>query len=208
LKINNKIKKFIYLISPNKIDNIQLFYKELENILKLKKIYFFQLRLKNKKEKQIIKIGRKIQILCKKYRTKFIINDNPYIAKKLSADGCHLGQKDMIFHKAKKIIKNKIIGITCHNSKILIKKTIKLKPSYIAIGAFFKSRTKKIKYKSDINLLKYAKSITKIPIVAIGGINNKNYKKLLLNNANFLAISGYIWNNKKYKPHEAIKKIK
>ena len=208
MKINNKIRKFIYLISPNKIDDIQLFYKELENILKLKKVYFFQLRLKNKKEKQIIEIGRKIKILCKKYRTKLIINDNPYIAKKLSADGCHLGQKDMIFYKAKKIIKNKIIGITCHNSKILIKKTIKLKPSYIAIGAFFKSRTKKIKYKSDINLLKYAKTITKIPIVAIGGINNKNYKKLLLNNANFLAISGYIWNNKKYKPHEAIKKIK
>jgi len=57
-------------------------------------------------------------------------------------------------------------------------------------------------------LLKYAKTITKIPIVAIGGINNKNYKKLLLNNANFLAISGYIWNNKKYKPYEAIRKFK
>ena len=85
---------------------------------------------------------------------------------------------------------------------------MKLKPSYIAIGAFFKSETKKIKYRASISLLKYAKSITKIPIVVIGGINNKNYKKLLLNNANFLAISSYIWNNKKYKPHEVIKKFK
>ena len=114
----------------------------------------------------------------------------------------------MKFIKAKKIVKNKIIGITCHNSKVLIKKAMKLNPSYIAIGAFFKSGTKTVKYRTDINLLKYAKSITKIPIVAIGGINNKNYKKLLLNNANFLAISGYIWNNKKYKPYEAIKKLK
>ena len=176
--------------------------------MRLKKIYFFQLRLKNHKVNEIIEIGRQIRTLCKKYRIKFIINDNPYIAKKINADGCHLGQKDMKFIKAKKIIKNKIIGITCHNSKILIKKTIKLNPSYMAIGAFFKSETKIIKYRASINLLKYAKSMTKIPIVAIGGINNKNYKKLLLNNANFLAISSYIWNNKKYKPHEAIKKLK
>ena len=208
MKINKKTRKFVYLISPNKIDDTHLFYKELEKILRLKKIYFFQLRLKKQKENEIIRIGRKIKILCKKYKTKFIVNDSPYITKKLNADGCHLGQKDMKFHKAKKIIQNKIIGITCHNSKILIKKTINLKPSYIAIGAFFKSSTKKVKYECDINLLKYAKSITKIPIVAIGGINDKNYKKLLLNNANFLAISGYIWNNKKYKPHEATKKLK
>ena len=208
MRINNKTRKFIYLISPNKINNTQLFYKELEKILSLKRIYFFQLRLKNLRENQIIEIGKKVRIICNKYKTKFIINDNPYIAKKIGADGCHLGQKDMEFVKAKKIIKNKIIGITCHNSRLLIKKSMKLKPSYIAIGAFFKSETKKIKYRASISLLKYAKSITKIPIVAIGGINNKNYKKLLLNNANFLAISSYIWNNKKYKPHEVIKKFK
>ena len=208
MRINHKTRKFIYLISPNKINNTQLFYKELEKILSLKRVYFFQLRLKNLCENQLIEIGKKAKIICKKYKTKFIINDNPYIAKKIGADGCHLGQKDMEFVKAKKIIKNKIIGITCHNSRLLIKKSMKLKPSYIAIGAFFKSETKKIKYRASISLLKYAKSITKIPIVAIGGINNKNYKKLLLNNANFLAISGYIWNNKKYKPHEVIKKFK
>ena len=208
MRINNKTRKFIYLISPNKINNTQLFYKELIKILSLKRVYFFQLRLKNLRENQLIEIGKKAKIICKKYKTKFIINDNPYIAKKIGADGCHLGQKDMEFVKAKKIIKNKIIGITCHNSRILIKKSMKLKPSYIAIGAFFKSETKKIKYRASISLLKYAKSVTKIPIVAIGGINNKNYKKLLLNNANFLAISSYIWNNKKYKPHEVIKKFK
>ena len=208
MRINKNKRKFIYLISPDTIENTRLFYKELEKILRLKKIFIFQLRLKNYKEKQITSIGRKVKILCKAYGTRFIINDNPYIAKKLGADGCHLGQKDMQFAKAKNILKKKIIGVTCHNSKNLIKKFIKFKPSYIAIGAFFKSRTKKVKYRANLSLLKYAKSITKIPIVAIGGINDKNYKKLLLNKANFLAISGYIWNNKKYKPHEAIKKLK
>ena len=69
-------------------------------------------------------------------------------------------------------------------------------------------KLKKTKYKASVNLLKRIKKITKTPIVAIGGINSDNYKKLLLNKANFLAISGYIWNNKKLKPIEAIKKIK
>ncbi len=165
------------------------------------------MRLKNYKEKQIIKIGKKVRFICKKYKTKLIINDSPLIAKKLNADGYHLGQKDMRLIKSKKIIRNKIFGITCHNSKKLVKKAINLKPNYIAIGAFFKSSTKKVKYKANINLLKYVKELTKIPVVTIGGINDKNYKNLLLNNANFLAISGYIWNNKKYKPKEAIEKL-
>ena len=137
MKINVNTSRFIYLISPNKISNINLFYSELEEILRSKKIYFFQLRLKNYKEKKIIQIGKKVRLICKKYKTKFIVNDNPFVAKKLNADGCHLGQKDMKFNKAKKIIKNKIIGVTCHNSRELIKKAVNLKPAYIAIGAFF-----------------------------------------------------------------------
>ena len=78
----------------------------------------------------------------------------------------------------------------------------------MAFGAFNSSKTKRVRYKASINLLKKTRKITKTPIVAIGGINCSNYKKLLLNKANFLAISGYIWNNKKYKPLEAIKKLK
>ena len=72
----------------------------------------------------------------------------------------------------------------------------------------FEQKTKKSKYRANLKILKRIKKITKIPIVAIGGINSDNYKKLLLNNANFLAISGYIWNNKKLKPEEATKKLK
>ena len=82
MKINKKKRKFIYLISPDKIDNIHLFSIELEKILRLRKVSFFQLRLKNYKEKEIIYIGRKIKKICKKYQTKFIINDKPIIAKK------------------------------------------------------------------------------------------------------------------------------
>ena len=199
-------KKFIYLISPNRIKD-NLFYYDLEQVLKTRKVNYFQLRLKKQKWEKKIFIGKKIKKICGKYNVKFLVNDDPQLAKILNSDGCHLGQKDMSILKARKILKNKIIGITCHNSINLIKKAINNSVNYIAIGAFFPSKTKKIKFKANMELLNYAKSITNIPIVAIGGIKLSNYKKLLLNKANFLAISGYIWNNKKYKPSEAIKKI-
>ena len=114
----------------------------------------------------------------------------------------------MNIFEAKKIIGNKVIGITCHNSIKLAKEAIKNKADYLAFGAFYSSKTKKTKYRADLKILKKIKKITKIPVVAIGGINSDNYKNLLLNNANFLAISGYIWNNKNLKPLEAIKKLK
>jgi thiamine-phosphate pyrophosphorylase len=132
----------------------------------------------------------------------------PYFQKRLNADGCHLGQKDMDIKNARKIIGNKIIGITCHNSIKLAKAAIKDKASYIALGAFFSTKTKKVKYKATTKILDKIKKSTKTPIVAIGGINFDNYKKLLLNKANLLAISGYIWNNKKYKPIESVEKLK
>ena len=200
-------KKFIYLISPPKIDS-KNFFDQLEDVFKTKKISFFQLRLKKTPKKKILYIGKKVVRLCKKYNVKCIINDDPYLAKQINSDGCHIGQKDMCIHKVRKILDNKIVGITCHNSKKLIKKAINDKADYIAIGAFFSSKTKKVKFKADIKLLKYAKKITKIPIIVIGGIKLNNYKKLLLNKANFLAISGYVWKSKKYKPIEAIKKLK
>ena len=109
---------------------------------------------------------------------------------------------------AKRILGEKIIGVTCHNSISLAKKAIKAKASYIAFGAFYASKTKKIKYLASTNILSKVKKFTKTPIVAIGGINSENYKNLLLNKANFLAISGYIWRNKKYKPLQAIERLK
>ena len=205
MRINKK--KFVYLISPNKISN-EFFYNDLVEVFKSKKISFFQLRLKNANKKKKILIGKKIKKICKKYNVNFIINDDPFLAKKVNADGCHLGQNDMTINEARRILKNKIIGITCHNSIKLAKIAIKNKADYLAFGAFHPSETKKVRFIAKIKILHSIKKLSKIPIVAIGGINTNNYKKLLLNNANFLAISGYIWNNKKYKPSEAIKKIK
>ena len=137
-----------------------------------------------------------------------MINDDPILTKKVNADGCHLGQNDMNIKNARIILKNKIIGITCHNSLKLAKSAIKDNANYIAFGAFNPSNTKKVKYKANFGLIKKFKILSNIPVIAIGGINHLNYKKLLLNKADFLAISGYIWKNKKIKPFEAIKKLK
>ena len=207
LKQNKTDKKFIYLLSPNKINDND-FFINLDLVLSTQKVSFFQLRLKKETNKIKLLIGKKIKKICNKYKVKFIVNDDPVLAKKLNADGCHLGQKDMSIPNARKILTNKIIGITCHNSINLAKKAVNEGADYLAFGAFYSSETKIVKYKAALKILKSAKKITTLPIVAIGGIKLSNYKKLLLNKANFLAISGYIWNNKKYKPLEAIKKLK
>ena len=202
LKIQNK--RFIYLISPNRISNYY-FYTTLDRIFSTKKIKYFQLRLKKESFVNKVSIAKKILKICKKYKVKLLINDDPYLALKINADGCQLGQNDMDIIDAKKILKKKIIGITCHNSVKLAKKAFLNKANYIAIGAFNKSKTKRVKHIANLNTLKKIKKFIKIPIVVIGGINDKNYKKLLLNNADFLAISSYIWNNNNYKPYQAIK---
>jgi len=204
LRINKK--KFIYLISPNKI--YPKFYQDLKKVLNTGKVGLFQLRLKKYSFKQKIIIGKKIHQLCKKNKVKFLVNDDPILSKKLNADGCHLGQKDMSVKNARKIIGNKIVGITCHNSIRLAKAAITENVSYIAFGAFFSTATKKVKFKANTKILKEIKKLTNTPIVAIGGINFDNYKKLLLNNADLLAISSYVCNNKKYKPLETIEKLK
>ena len=207
MKQNKTNKKFVYLISPNKIENDN-FYLDLNLVLSAHKVTFFQLRLKEETSRNKILFGKKIKKICKKYKVKFLVNDDPKLAKKLNADGCHLGQKDMNILRARKIMGNKIIGVTCHNSIYLAKKAINDGADYLAFGAFYSSKTKIAKYKAELKILKLAKNITATPIVAIGGVKLSNYKKLLLNKANFLAISGYIWNNKRYKPLDAIKKLK
>ena len=197
--------KFIYLISPNKI--YPNFYKDLKKILRTKKIKFFQLRLKKISKNKLINISKKVKRICKKYNVKFIINDDPMVAKSVDADGCHLGQKDMNIIDARKLLKNKIIGVTCNNSIKKAKEALKNNADYIALGAFNLSKTKIVKHLATIKDLKKIRKLSKKPIIAIGGINQKNYKKLLLNKADFLAISSFIWKNKNLKPLEAIKKL-
>ena len=107
-----------------------------------------------------------------------------------------------------RILKKKIIGVTCHNSKKLALRAFKDKADYLAFGSFFKSRLKPNAKKADLKILSWAKKNIKKPIVVIGGITDKNYKKLIKAGANYIAISTFIWNNPFLKPEVAIKKFK
>tara|TARA_Y100000590_G_scaffold56943_1_gene59786 strand:- start:62 stop:586 length:525 start_codon:yes stop_codon:yes gene_type:complete len=172
-------------------------------------VKYFQLRLKKHSNSKLLRIARKVKNITKKYKVKLIINDFPVLAKKINADGCHLGQSDGSIKKARRLLKkNKIIGITCHGSKKLILNAVKEKPDYIALGSFFKSRLKPKAKKAQKNLVKWTKQKTNLPIVAIGGINNKNYKSLMRFGVNYLAISSYIWNNPRLKPKKAIREFR
>ncbi len=200
------MKRFIYLISPNKIDIN--FYNNLDRVLSFKNVNFFQLRLKKVENNSFLKIAQKIKKITKKHKVKFIINDSYNLTSKVNADGCHIGQLDGPINRARKKLRNKILGVTCHNSKVLAKNAIENKADYVAFGSFFHSHLKPNAKKADLNIIKWAtKNITK-PVVAIGGINNLNYKKLLKAGAKYIAISSYIWDNPKLKPEFAIRMFK
>jgi thiamine-phosphate pyrophosphorylase len=202
------LRRYIYLISPQNIRDIK-FYNQLDQVLKTKKVKYFQLRLKKISTLNLIKIAKKIKKITKKNKVKLLINDNPFVAKTIDADGCHIGQKDLNYISSRKVLgKKKIIGVTCHNSKKLALDAKKIGANYIAFGAFFKSSTKKTKYNANLALLRWSKKKINIPVVAIGGINSSNYKKILSNGAKLIACSGYIWNNKKLDPASAIKNFK
>ena len=200
------MKRLVYLISPKKIN--KKFYGDLDLVLSHGNVKFFQLRLKEIKIKNILKITNRIRKITFKHKVKFIINDSFILTLKAKADGCHLGQLDGSIKTAKKKLGNKILGVTCHNSKILAKKALKDNVSYLAFGSFFKSKLKPNAKKADLNILRWAKKNIKKPIVVIGGINNLNYKRLLDAGAKYIAISSYIWDNPKLKPELAIRKFK
>jgi len=202
------LKRYIYLVSPQKIRGAK-FYKDLDDVLKTNKVSFFQLRLKNISNSKMLKIAKKIKKIIKKNKVKFLINDQPLIAKRVNADGCHIGQKDMNFDVARKILgEKKMIGVTCHNSKKLAIKAKKQGANYVAFGSFFKSSTKKTAFKANLEILRWAQKKINMPTVAIGGINSSNCKKILSHGANYIACSNYVWNNKKLSPVSAINKFK
>ncbi len=200
------MKKLVYLISPNEIK--KQFYDDLNRVLSYGNVKFFQLRLKKIKKNNLLQIAKKIRKITHKHKVKFIINDNYNLVSQIKADGCHMGQLDGSIKKAKKKLKNKILGITCHDSIVLAKKAVNCNANYLAFGSFFKSKLKPKAKKADPKILIEVKKKIKRPIVVIGGINNFNYKKLIKLGAKYIAISSFIWDNPKLKPEIAITKFR
>ena len=194
------------MISPNEIK--KQFYEDLNKVLSYGNVKFFQLRLKKIKKDKLLNIAKKIRKITFRHKVKFIINDNYNLVPKINAEGCHMGQLDGSIKIAKKKLKNKILGITCHDSIELAKEAVKHKVNYVAFGSFNKSKLKPWAKKADPKIMIEVKKKIKRPIVVIGGINNLNYKKFIKLGAKYIAISSFIWDNPKLKPEIAIKKFK
>ena len=146
----------------------------------------FQYRDKRKKNKK--ELGSSLQRLCRNYNTPFIVNDDLQLAKELNADGIHLGLNDHDISTARKLLGNKIIGISCYDNLNRAIDAEKNGADYVAFGSFFPSLTKPDAVKPPIDLLIKAKSSLSIPIVAIGGITTENGKSLIKTKVNFLAV--------------------
>ncbi len=200
------MRKLVYLISPLKIN--KNFYYDLDKVLSFGNSAYFQLRLKNTNNVSISRIAKKIKKITKKYKVKFIINDDYKLSLQVKADGCHLGQLDGSIKVARKKLRKKILGVTCHNSKLFAKNAVKAKADYLAFGSFYKSKLKPKSIKAKLGILRWSSKNFKKPIVAIGGINDLNYKVLIKTGAKYIAISSFIWDNPKLKPEAAIKKFK
>lgn len=182
----------IYLISDYKNLAIDDLLDKTEKILDVG-ISLFQFRDKNSKYEIKKLTALKLQTLCKKYNTLFIINDDVVLAKEISADGVHLGGDDMDINMARKILGDKIIGVSCYNNLEDAITAEIMGADYITLGSFFNSPTKPEARKIAIDLLPIAKSKLNIPVVAIGGITPENGKQLVDNKADFLAIISGIY---------------
>ena len=119
-----------------------------------------------------------------------------------------MGQNDGSFKIARNKLRKKILGITCHNSKKIARDVLKFRPNYLAFGSFYKSKLKPNSIRANLDILRWSNKNIKKPIVVIGGINNKNYKRLIKSGAKYIAISSFIWDNPSLKPEFAIRKFK
>lgn len=185
--------RHIYLISPPKIDSTK-FLAALEKCLSTNLVSMFQLRLKGCEASEVIKIAKKAKKICHRLNCKFIVNDSFEIAKKVGADGVHVGSDDGEIAKIRESAdENFIIGTSCYDSKILAAMAEKSGASYVSFGAFFPSKTKLSKGKPTLEILTWARQNLKLPVVAIGGIDENNYQSLLNSGADHVAIISAIW---------------
>ncbi|PZU60993.1 MAG: thiamine phosphate synthase [Sphingobium sp.] len=182
----------LYLISPPVIDGD--FADTLAAAFDGGAVAAFQLRLKGVEEHAIARAAEPIQKLCAERDVAFIVNDNMALAKRLGADGVHLGQGDGDPREARRLLgPTAQIGITCHDSRHLAMEAGEAGADYVAFGAFFPTTTKETSLRPDPSILSWWTTLFELPCVAIGGITADNAAPLIAAGADFLAVSGAIW---------------
>lgn len=155
----------------------------------------FQFRVKDIDQHEAARLAEPLQAICADRDVAFIVNDSIALAKRLKADGVHLGQKDGSPKEAREVLGREAqIGVTCHDSKHLAMEAGEAGADYVAFGAFFPSNTKETEYHPKPELLSWWSQLFEIPCVAIGGITPENCGDLVKAGADFLAVSGAVWN--------------
>ena len=184
----------MYLITPPRIDDLPAFAETLEETLAAGDVACLQIRLKDLDDTTLLETARPLVEIGQAFDAAVLINDRPDIAKELDADGVHIGQDDMPYKQARKIVGgDRIVGVTVHNSRHLAMVAGEEGADYVAFGAFFDTTTKDPKTKATPDLLAWWASLFEVPCVAIGGITVENGPHLVDAGADFLAVSSGIW---------------
>jgi thiamine-phosphate pyrophosphorylase len=184
----------LYLISPLEVGGT--FPAQLEKALGAGPVAAFQFRVKGIDQHKAAELAIPLQDICARHDVAFIVNDSVALAKRINADGVHLGQSDGDVAEARAILGREAqIGVTCHNSRHLAMEAAEAGADYVAFGAFFPTETKDVQHMAEIETLELWSQFTEVPCVAIGGITPENAKPLIEAGANFLAVSGAIWND-------------
>jgi thiamine-phosphate pyrophosphorylase len=184
----------LYLITPPQFEP-RVFAEELKRALDGGDVASLQLRMKDASDHDILRAGEVLMPIAQKRDVAFIVNDRPDLARILRADGVHVGQDDVPYAEAREIVgKSAIVGVTCHDSRHLAIDAAEAGADYVAFGAFFPTQTKDARTQADIELLRWWGEMMVVPVVAIGGITVENAKPLVEAGADFLAVSGGVWN--------------
>jgi thiamine-phosphate pyrophosphorylase len=154
----------------------------------------FQFRVKDIDQHECARLAAPLQSVCSERDVAFIVNDSIALAKRIGADGVHLGQEDGTVAEARaELGKEAQIGVTCHDSRHLAMAAGEAGADYVAFGAFFPTTTKEVTHRADLETLEWWQAIFEIPCVAIGGITPENCQPLVAAGADFLAVSGAVW---------------
>ena len=182
----------LYLISPQDVGDG--FPDLLKAALSAGPVAAFQLRVKGVDEHALARLAEPLQRICADADTAFIVNDSVALAKRLGADGVHLGQKDGDAREARAILGPSVqIGVTCHDSRHLAMEAGEKGADYVAFGAFYPTTTKPTDIRPDPRLLSWWSSLFEVPCVAIGGITPHNAAPLIAAGADFIAVCNAVW---------------
>jgi thiamine-phosphate pyrophosphorylase len=183
----------LYLISP--LDVGGDFPERLRAALEAGPVAAFQFRVKDIDQHEAARLAAPLLEICREHDCAFIVNDDVALAKRLGADGVHLGQGDGDPRDAREELgKDAQIGVTCHNSRHLALEAGEMGADYVAFGAFFPSSTKDAKIKAEPEILEWWSSMMEPPCVAIGGITVDNAAPIIATGTDFIAVSGGVWN--------------